>query len=72
MKLDIFNHILPPEYFARLKEIVPDKRMLARYPLLPTRTDVEARFRMMDGFADYRQVLSLANPPLEVLGTPRG
>ena len=23
MKLDIFNHILPSEYFARLKEIVP-------------------------------------------------
>ena len=70
MKLDIFNHILPPEYFARLKEIVPDKRMLARYPLLPTLTDVEARFRMMDEFDDYRQVLSLANPPLEALGTP--
>ncbi len=70
MKLDIFNHILPPEYFARLKEIVPDKRMFARYPLLPTLTDVEARVRMMDGFADYRQVLSLANPPLEALGTP--
>ena len=46
--------------------------MLARYPLLPTLTDVEARVRMMDGFGDYRQVLSLANPPLEALGTPRG
>ena len=70
MKLDVFNHILPAAYFERLKEIIPDKRMLGRYPLLPTLTDVEARFRMMDAFEDYRQVLSLANPPLEALGTP--
>ncbi len=70
MKLDIFNHILPPAYFARLTEIIPDRRMLTRYPLLPTLTEVEARFRMMDGFGDYAQVLSLANPPLEALGTP--
>ena len=70
MKLDVFNHILPPAYFDRLKAVIPDKRMLGRYPLLPTLTDVEARFRMMDAFDDYRQVLSLANPPLEALGSP--
>ena len=70
MKIDIFNHILPPAYFERLKEVIPDKRMLGRYPLLPTLTDVEARFRMMDAFEGYAQVLSLANPPLEALGTP--
>ena len=70
MKLDVFNHILPEAYFARLREIIPDKAMLARYPLLPTLHDVEARFRMMDEFDDYRQVLSLANPALEMLGGP--
>src|SRR5215475_2405176 len=27
--------------------------------------DLDARFREMDGFGDYRQIVSLPNPPIE-------
>ena len=53
MKLDVFNHILPKAYFERLVDIIPDKRMLARYPKLPTLWDIDAHLDMMDGFGDY-------------------
>ena len=70
MKLDVFNHIYPSAYFERLKDIIPDKRMLLLWPKLPTLMDIDAHFRLMDGFDDYQQILSLANPPLEMLGEP--
>ena len=70
MRLDVFNHILPQAYFERLRDIVPDKRMLELWPKLPALHDLDAHFRLMDGFDDYQQVLSLANPPLEFLGGP--
>jgi aminocarboxymuconate-semialdehyde decarboxylase len=73
MKLDVFNHILPKAYFERLVDIIPDRRMLDRYPRLPTLWDLDARLRMMDDYAEagYCQVLSLANPPLEMLAGPQ-
>jgi len=70
MKLDVFNHILPKAYFERLVEIIPDKRMLDFYPRLPTLWDLDARLALLDEFDDYQQVLSLANPPLELLAAP--
>ena len=70
MKLDVFNHILPKAYFERLVEIIPDKRMLDFYPRLPTLWDLDARLALLDEYDDYQQVLSLANPPLELLASP--
>ena len=70
MKLDVFNHILPKAYFERLTEIIPDKGMLERYPRLPELWDIDAHLRAMDDFDDYQQILSLANPPLEMLAGP--
>ena len=70
MKLDVFNHILPKAYFERLVDIIPDRGMLERYPKLPTLWDLDAHLGMMDEFDDYSQVLSLANPPLEMLAGP--
>jgi aminocarboxymuconate-semialdehyde decarboxylase len=71
MQIDLFNHILPKPYFDRLVDIIPDKRMLDRYPLLPTLWDLDARRAMLNGYDAYQQVLSLANPPLEMLAGPR-
>ena len=70
MKLDVFNHILPKSYFNELWEIIPDRRMRERWPRLPALIDVEARLRQMDRFGDYAQILSLANPPIEMLAPP--
>ena len=70
MKIDLFNHVLPKPYFERLVDIVPDKRMLERYPKLPTLWDIDAHRAMLDEYEGYQQVLSLANPPLEMLAGP--
>jgi predicted TIM-barrel fold metal-dependent hydrolase len=71
MKIDMFNHFFPQRFFyeymlgSGLKDI--GKRML-NIPLL---VDLEKRFRVMDEYEDYRQVLSLPSPPLEIMAPPQ-
>ena len=68
--LDVFNHFMPKSIFDRLSDLIPGHVALKAFPELPTLWDVEARLRLMDEFGDYQQVLSLANPPIEMLGPP--
>jgi aminocarboxymuconate-semialdehyde decarboxylase len=65
--IDVFNHFVPPAYFERLKKLVPDHAAATAFPRLRTLWDLDARLKLLDGFGDYAQVLSLANPPLEHL-----
>ena len=37
---------------------------------IPSIIDLDVRFRMMDKFPDYFQVISLAAPPIEMMGEP--
>jgi aminocarboxymuconate-semialdehyde decarboxylase len=72
LKLDIFNHFFPERYFAKLEVIAPaHKDMGKRIRNIPLLRDLDARFRVMDGFGEYQQILSLASPPIEVLAGPR-
>lgn len=66
MKIDVFNHILPEAFFAEFLRIAGGlKDMGKRSRNLPAIWDLDARFRVMDEFgADYRQVISLASPPI--------
>ena len=68
--IDIFNHFMPEPYFGRLRKLVPDIPAATAFPRLRTLWDLDARLRLLDQFGDYRQVLSLANPPLELLPSP--
>ncbi|MBI3941059.1 MAG: amidohydrolase family protein [Acidobacteria bacterium] len=71
MKIDVFNHIFPERFFKTMMEVAPGhKDMGKRVRNVPTLVDLNARFRMMDKFGEYCQVLSLASPPLEVLAGP--
>ncbi|HWZ32629.1 MAG TPA: amidohydrolase family protein [Bryobacteraceae bacterium] len=71
MKIDIFNHILPEAFFAEFLRIAPGlKDMGKRSRNIPVMWDLDARFRMMDEFGDYRQVISLASPPIESFADP--
>jgi uncharacterized protein len=70
MMLDVFNHFMPKPIFDRLSDLAPGHVALSAFPELPTLWDVEARLRLLDEFDGYQQVLSLANPPIEILGTP--
>src|SRR5688500_5490763 len=72
MKIDVFCHILPPPYFERMLAISGRSAHLQkRVREIPVMVDLDLRLRMMDGFGDYVQVLSLAAPPIEVLAGPR-
>jgi uncharacterized protein len=76
-KIDAFAHILPPSYARRLESItagpgVSDK-ILGFRPWIhedPALTDLDARWRAVDRFGDYVQVLTLAVPPVDQLGPP--
>ena len=70
MIVDVFNHFMPPAYFARLGDLIPGHVVLSAFPRLKTLLDVDARLRLLDQFDGLQQVLSLANPPIELIATP--
>ena len=76
--IDAFCHILPPKYeetrWARAgsKDFAANSPAHLQYvrtgkkaPNYEGLTSLEARFRMMDEFEDYRQVICLASPSPE-------
>lgn len=66
VKIDIFNHIYPQRFFAEFLRVEPGlKDMGKRVRNIPVLVDLDARFRMMDEFGDYRQIISLPTPALE-------
>jgi predicted TIM-barrel fold metal-dependent hydrolase len=71
MKIDIFNHIFPKAYFDKMVEVLPSgKDMHKRVRDIPCIVDLDERFRIMDKFGDYAQILCLGAPPIEVYGPP--
>jgi aminocarboxymuconate-semialdehyde decarboxylase len=71
MKIDIFNHLLPKIFFDKMIEVAPNQKDIGRrMRSIPAIVDLEVRFRVMDQFEDYVQVICLPNPPLEVMGGP--
>jgi len=71
VKIDVFPHILPRKYFDRMLEVAPrGMHMQKRITGIPVLIDVDLRFRIMDRYPDYVQVLTLAAPPIEVVAGP--
>ena len=71
MKIDIFNHLYPRRFFDQfIADGAAGKDMGKRVSNIATIVDLDARFRAMDEFGDFRQVLTLPSPPLEVLAPP--
>lgn len=75
MKIDVFAHVLPARYLAKLESLFVSgalsERVLGYEPWLredPALGDLDARWRVMDEFEDYVQVLTLAVPPIEEVG----
>jgi predicted TIM-barrel fold metal-dependent hydrolase len=70
-KLDVFNHFFPHRYFEQMMALAPDhKDMGKRIRNIPQLRDLDARFRVMDEFDDYQQILSMPSPPLEAFAAP--
>ncbi len=70
-KIDAFNHVFPQAYYELMMKLAPGhKDMGKRVRAIPMLVDLQERFRIMDLFPGYQQVLSLASPPIEALAGP--
>ncbi len=72
--IDAYCHILPPGYQSAMDKVL-SKRDLAlntsRYAQsVPGLVDLEARFRVMDRFKDYMQVITIAAPSITKVAEP--
>jgi uncharacterized protein len=70
MMIDVFNHFMPKAYLDRLATLIPGHVAVTAFPRLRTLCDVDARLALLDEFEGLQQVLSLANPPLELIAAP--
>jgi predicted TIM-barrel fold metal-dependent hydrolase len=61
---------MPKPYLERLAALIPGHPAVTAFPRLATLCDVDARRRLLDEFGDLQNVLSLANPPLELVAGP--
>jgi predicted TIM-barrel fold metal-dependent hydrolase len=70
-KVDVFTHIFPKPYVDRMAALVPGlKDAGKRVRGVPMLVDLDIRFRVMDTFEDYEQILSIATPPIEAYASP--
>lgn len=71
-KIDIFAHILPPKYRDAIFKQAP-----SGFPLrgvieaIPTLSDLDHRFRIMDKYEGLVQVLTTTVPPVESIAEPK-
>lgn len=72
MKIDAFCHIMPRPYYDRLFELdtsLHSANLRKRVANIPSLVNMDLRFRQMDEFGDYRQIINIAAPPVEDLGS---
>jgi aminocarboxymuconate-semialdehyde decarboxylase len=67
LRIDAWTHIFPPAYFARLQTLASAAGPLKRWMELSSLYDLDRRFRLMDAFPGYAQVLTPSMPPIESL-----
>jgi predicted TIM-barrel fold metal-dependent hydrolase len=70
-KIDAFCHIMPREYYDRFFELdlpAGAQNLRKRVSNIPALVDLDVRFRQMDEFGDYRQIINIAAPPVDDLG----
>ena len=70
MKIDAYSHILPQKYINAILKKAPSfsyaRKLSENFPAL---TDMSIRFRTMDRYQDFVQVIAIRVPPVEdVLG----
>jgi uncharacterized protein len=64
--IDIYCHIFPDKFFQEMTRIAPRLGNIgARLRGVKKLFDLDERFREMDQFGDYREIISLPNPPIE-------
>jgi len=72
-RIDAFCHIIPPAYYERFLALDVSKEtedLRKKISTLPSLHDLDERFRQMDEFDDYQQIICMAAPPVWDLGSP--
>lgn len=69
MKIDVFNHVFPVEFFDKAETLLP-KAAVQRWKAMPELYDMNARMRVIDRFDDYRQIVSMSQPPFDLICGP--
>ena len=69
MKIDIFTHIVPPEYKSALAKKAP--HLSDHVGRVTTLYDMDHRFRIMDNYKDVRQVLTMAMTATLIFDDPK-
>ena len=69
MKIDVFNHVFPTEFFDRAETLLP-KAAVQRWKAMPELYDMDARMKVLDRFDDYRQIISMSQPPFDMIASP--
>ena len=67
--LDAWTHIFPDAYFRKLQNLASASGPLKRWITLRSLFDLETRFRLMDQFPGYQQVLTPSMPSFDDLAT---
>ena len=71
MKIDIFNHVMPPAYLELVKQHSREPGMVKRMSGLRMLWDLEHRVAMLrEKFPEVKQVLTLSLPAPELIGGP--
>jgi uncharacterized protein len=70
MLVDIYTHFMPPQLLKSIESLGGRSGLVQRMAGTHELHDLDARFRAMDPIGDYRQIISLLNPPLETITTP--
>ena len=71
-RIDAFNHFYPAAYYKKMEEVGSDlKDMFRRARAVQSIHDLDVRFKVMDLYDDYAQVLSLPAPTLETVSKGR-
>jgi len=68
--IDVFTHFFPDAFFKKFQSMAPDAGMFRRSMKIRTIWDLDARLAVIREFPDYKQVISLASPPIEAFATP--
>ena len=71
MTIDIYTHIFPGDFYRHMSKAAPRLENIGkRMQQVKMIHDLDIRFRLMDEFGEYGQVISLPNPPLEDITDP--
>ena len=71
MKIDIFNHVLPPAYLEALERHAGEQTLVRYSAKIRPLWDIEERLRMLAPWPELQQVLTLGQPTPELAAGPQ-